>query len=60
MENWKKEILMDPVLNTLYDSTTSAEDFLVRKVLPLPPTRIAALYAKLSSLNFQLMQSIQK
>ena len=35
MENWKKQIIMDPVLNSLFDRSTSAEDFLLSKILPL-------------------------
>lgn len=36
MENWKKQIVMDPTLNKLFDPTISAEDLLIKKILTLP------------------------
>ena len=51
MENWKKQIIMDPVLNSLFDRTTSAEDFLVSKILPLHHEHIATMYSKLASIK---------
>ena len=51
MDNWKKQIIMDPVLNSLFDRSTSAEDFLVSKILPLEHDHIATLYSKLASIK---------
>lgn len=52
MENWKKQILMDPVLNSLFDDNMSGEDFLVKKILPLNHAQIANTYSKLTTVNF--------
>lgn len=36
MDNWKKQVLLDPVLNVLFDTSLSPEDLLHTKILTLP------------------------
>lgn len=60
MENWKKQIIMDPILNSLFDQQLSAEDLLMNKILLLPHDEIVHLYSKLAGLKHLLSKSIQK
>jgi hypothetical protein len=36
MEKWKKDVMMDPVLNSLMDGSISGEELLTDKILTLP------------------------
>ena len=51
MDNWKKQIVMDPVLNSLFDRDMPAEDFLLSKILPLHHDHIVELYTKLAAIK---------
>lgn len=60
MENWKKEIIIDPPLNGLFDSQMTPEEFLNSKILPLPHEDIVKVYVKLTSLRHALTKNMQK
>lgn len=60
MENWKKEIIIDPHLNALFDAQISPEDFLNHKILTLPHQDIIKVYMKLTSLRHAITKNMQK
>jgi hypothetical protein len=50
---------MDPHLNTLFDSSVNASDF-VNKILLLPHEQIIKIYMKLTSLKHAISKNMQK
>lgn len=60
MENWKKEIIIDPHLNGLFDSQITPQEFLEGKILPLGHPDIVRIYIKLTSLRHALSRNMQK
>lgn len=60
MENWKKQIIMDPVLNSLFDPSFTSEDLLIKKILILSHDEIVNIYSKLAILKHSLSKSLQK
>ena len=60
MENWKKEIIIDPHLNGLFDNDLSPQLFLNSKILTLPHPDIIKVYMKLTSLRHAITKNMQK
>ena len=60
MENWKKEIIIDPHLNGLFDTDLSPRQFLHSKVLTLPHPDVIKVYMKLTSLRHAITKNMQK
>ena len=60
MENWKKQIIIDPHLNALFDTSLTSHQFLQSKILPLPHDDIVKIYMKLTSLKHALTKNMQK
>ena len=60
MDNWKKQVIMDPVLNSLFDSTLSSEDLLHTKILTLPQDEIINVYTRLTTLKHVFSRALQK
>jgi hypothetical protein len=60
MENWKKEIIIDPHLNALFDSELSAEEFLNQKIKCLGHDDMIKVYMKLTSLKHSISKNMQK
>ena len=60
MENWKKEIIIDPHLNSLFDTSVTPSQFLNDKILHLPHQDIIKIYIKLTSLKHAITKNMQK
>jgi iron-sulfur cluster repair protein YtfE (RIC family) len=60
MENWKKEIIIDPHLNALFDAQISPQLFLKQKILTLAHPDIIKVYMKLTSLRHAITKNMQK
>jgi len=60
MDNWKKEIIIDPHLNALFDNSQTPAQFLNNKILHLPHQDIIHLYMKLTSLKHSITKNMQK
>lgn len=60
MEKWKKDVMMDPVLNSLMDGSVSGEELLTDKILTLPHEQIVKVYTRLAALKHVFSRSIQR
>jgi|JI6StandDraft_1071083.scaffolds.fasta_scaffold25144_1 hypothetical protein len=60
MDNWKKLIVMDPVLSDLLDSSLDPEQFIRDVIADRPPEQVSALYAKLGTFKHTLLRHLQK
>lgn len=60
MDNWKKQVIMDPVLNVLFDPSLSNEDLLNTKILTLPHDEILNVYSRLTALKHLFSKTLQK
>ena len=60
MENWKKEIIIDPHLNTLFDSELTSEEFVNQKIMSLGHEDMIKVYMKLTSLKHSISKNMQK
>jgi len=60
MDNWKKLIVMDPVLSDLLDSSLDPEQFIRNVIASSPPEQVSALYAKLGTFKHTLVRHLQR
>lgn len=60
MDNWKKLIVMDPVLSDLLDSSLDPELFIRNVIANQSPEQVSALYAKLGTFKHTIVRHLQK
>jgi hypothetical protein len=60
MENWKKLIIMDPVLSDLLDNNLNTEQFINDIIADKPPEQVSSLYAKLGTFKHTIVRYLQK
>lgn len=60
MENWKKQIVMDPILSDLLDPTLEPEAFISDLIANRPPEQVSQLYSKLGTVKHSIGRYLQK
>ena len=60
MENWKRQLIMDPTLNIILDKSQPAEALVTDLIAKKEPEEISTIYSRLGSFKHSLTKHLKK
>ena len=60
MENWKKQLIMDPTLNMILDNSQPEEHMVTHLISHKEPEEMSLIYSKLVSFKHSLTKHLKK